>query len=72
VMAGQRDYSAEELDAELPELRRTLAVLGVADEQGLGADQFLDLLRRKARLLQQPGQGDPGEDLVDAIRRELS
>ncbi|UPM49536.1 hypothetical protein MY494_09325 [Synechococcus sp. A10-1-5-1] len=71
VMAGQRDYSAEELDAELADLRRTLAVLGAADEQELSADQFLDLLRQKARLLEQPGQGDGESDLADAIRRQL-
>jgi len=71
VMAGQREYSAEELDAELADLRRTLAVLGAADEQELSADQFLDLLRQKARLLEQPGQGDGESDLAEAIRRQL-
>ena len=71
VMAGQREYSAEELDAELADLRRTLAVLGAADEQELSADQFLDLLRQKARLLEQPGQGEGESDLAEAIRRQL-
>ena len=71
VMAGQREYSAEELDAELADLRRTLAVLGAADEQELSADQFLDLLRQKARLLEQPGHGEEESDLADAIRRQL-
>ena len=71
VMAGQRDYTAAELDGELTDLRRTLAVLGAADEQGLSADQFLELLRQKARQHQQPGGGGDGEDLGEAIRREL-
>jgi hypothetical protein len=59
------------LDAELADLRRTLAVLGAADEQELSADQFLDLLRQKARLLEQPGQGEEESDLAEAIRRQL-
>jgi hypothetical protein len=71
VMAGQRDYTAAELDSELADLRRTLALLGAADEQGLGADQFLELLRQKARLLMQPGDGVDRADLAEAIRREL-
>ncbi|MFM2159464.1 MAG: hypothetical protein RLZZ124_1938 [Cyanobacteriota bacterium] len=71
VMAGQRDYSAEELDAELPDLRRTLAALGVTDEQELSADQFLELLRQKARQLRDPDSSDSDRDLADAIRREL-
>jgi hypothetical protein len=71
VMAGQRDYTAAELDGELADLRRTLAVLGAADEQGLGADQFLELLRQKARQHQQPGDGVDRGDLAAAIRREL-
>jgi hypothetical protein len=71
VMAGQRDYSAEELDAELSDLRHTLAALGAADAQALSADQFLELLRQKARLRQQPGSLGDGEALAEAIRREL-
>jgi hypothetical protein len=71
VMAGQRDYSAEVLDSELNDLRRTLAALGAADEQELSADQFLELLRNKARLLAQPGSVENRIDLAEAIRREL-
>jgi hypothetical protein len=70
VMAGQRDYSAEELDAELPDLRRTLAALGVAAEQELSADQFLEILRNKARQRELAGL-DPAGELVDALRRQL-
>ncbi|MEB3264589.1 MAG: hypothetical protein VKJ66_09480 [Synechococcus sp.] len=70
VMAGQRDYTATELDAELPDLRRTLAVLGVAGEQELGADQFLELLRSRSRQMH-PGGNGRGLDLAAAIRREL-
>ncbi len=72
VMAGQRDYSAEELDAELSDLRRTLAALGAADEQSLSADQFLELLRHKARQLMQSDPSGERLDLAEAIRRELS
>jgi hypothetical protein len=71
VIAGQRDYSAEELDGELADLRRVLAVLGAADERELSADQFLELLRQKARLLEQPGQEGDSADLAEAIRRQL-
>ena len=71
VMAGQRDYSAEELDAELSDLRRTLAALGATDEEGLSSDQFLELLRQKARLLLQPGSAAEESDLAEAIRRQL-
>ena len=70
VMAGQGDYSASELEAELLDLRRTLAALGAAGEEDLGADQFLNLLRRRARresLL----PGGPPVDLASAIRQEL-
>ncbi len=71
VIAGQCDYSAAELDAELPDLRRTLATLGGVEEQHLSPARFLDLLRQRAR-----GLGglapDPGEaDLGAAIRQQL-
>jgi hypothetical protein len=71
VMAGQRDYSAEELDAELPDLRRTLAALGALDESDLSADQFLELLRQRAQLLLNPPGSVGGEGLGEAIRRGL-
>ena len=71
VMAGQRDYSADELDAELPDLRKTLASLGVAGEEELGADQFLQLLRHRATAMEQAGNGRQPSDLATAIRQEL-
>ena len=71
VMAGQRDFSGEELDAELNDLRLTLAALGATQEEELSADQFLELLRQKARLLEQPGSGQEDADLGEAIRRQL-
>ncbi len=71
VMAGQRDYSAEELDGELPDLRRTLAALGAAAEQELSADQFLELLRQNADRLQPTAAGSGDGELAGAIRREL-
>ena len=71
VMAGQRDFSAEELDAELNDLRLTLAALGATQKEDLSADQFLELLRQKARLLEQPGSGQEEADLGEAIRRQL-
>jgi hypothetical protein len=72
VIAGQRDYSAIELDAELPDLRRTLAALGAAGEDELGADRFLDLLRQRAHSLTVPARGGDMDDLGAAIRRELT
>jgi hypothetical protein len=71
VMAGQRDYSAEELDAELPDLRRTLAALGALDESDLSADQFLELLRQRAQRLLNPPGSVGAEGLGEAIRRGL-
>ena len=71
VMAGQRDYSAEELDGELPDLRRTLAVLGAADERELSADQFLELLRKLSARFEQPGRASDSENLAAGIRERL-
>jgi hypothetical protein len=73
VMAGQVDYSAAELEAELPDLRRTLAQLAGQAERELGPDQFLELLRRRAGV-EGAGAGANGAvraDLAAAIRREL-
>ena len=73
VMAGQRDYSAAELDAELPDLRLTLAALGAAGAADLEADQFLNLLRQRARDLQERGWAPaPESDLGAAIRAQLA
>jgi hypothetical protein len=70
VMAGQVDYSASELEAELLDLRRTLAMIGAAGEKDLGADRFLELLRQLAR--QQPSrEGGIPVDLASAIRQQL-
>jgi len=71
VIAGQRDYSAEEIDGELADLRRTLAALGAMGEQEISADQFLELLRQRARQLDQPHSVSEGEELGAAIRRRL-
>ena len=71
VMAGQRDYSASELDAELPDLRRTLAALGAAGEEELSADRFLALLRNRARQHGPSSNEAREQDLAEAIRREL-
>ena len=72
VMAGQRDFSAAELDAELPDLRRTLAALGAAGEGELEPDQFLELLRRKASAMKARGwNASQGTDLAAAIRAQL-
>jgi hypothetical protein len=73
VMAGQRDYTAAELDAELPELRRTLAALGAAGDGELAPDQFLELLRQQAQQIEQHPWAQPGEgELAAAIRARLS
>ncbi len=72
VMAGQRDYSAAELHAELPDLRNTLARLGAAGDGELEADRLLELLRQQARRLgvQRSGSSN-GLDLAAAIRQQL-
>ena len=67
VMAGQREYSAGELDGELPDLRRTLATLGGPGTVELSPDQFLALLRVHAGRLAGNGAGD----LASAIRHQL-
>ena len=71
VMAGQRDYTAEELDGELADLRLTLSRLGAAAEQELSADQFLELLRQRARQLDRADASNGSEDLAAAIRNRL-
>jgi hypothetical protein len=71
VMAGQRDYSATELDMELPDLRRTLANLAAAGEEELSAERFLQVLRHRASAMEPSGNGAPPPDLATAIRREL-
>lgn len=70
VMAGQCDYSAAELNAELPDLRRTLAALGAAGEDELGADQFLELLRARAGRFRAEASAQRLE-LAEAIRAQL-
>lgn len=75
VMAGQRDFTAAELAAELPDLRRTLAQLGVAGEDDLSPERFLALLRQKAQSLGAQPQAAPlgsVSELASAIRRELA
>jgi hypothetical protein len=67
VMAGQREYSAAELDGELPDLRRTLASLGGPGTLEPSPDQFLTLLRRHASR----ESGDSAGDLARAIRSQL-
>jgi len=69
---GSSVYSASELNAELPDLRSTLAVLGAAGDGELEADQFLELLRTKAKGLEAQGWSTPGKsDLAAAIRAQL-
>jgi len=71
VMAGQREYSAEELDAELPDLRRTLSALGAIAEERFSADQFLELLRQRASQLDETRVSSEALDLAAAIRDRL-
>jgi len=72
VMAGQCDYSAAELHAELPDLRHTLARLGVAAEGELEPERLLELLRQQARRLGFQGAGGSQDlDLGAAIRQQL-
>jgi hypothetical protein len=69
-MAGQRDYGAAELEAELPDLRRTLATLSGSDEESLPPERFLELLRQRARSLGAENP-EPSADLTEAIRAQL-
>jgi len=48
-----------------------LAALGGADAQELSADQFLELLRRRAAELSSPASGVAAEELAEAILRAL-
>ena len=70
VMAGQRDYGAAELEAELQDLRRTLAALSGSGDDALPPERFLELLRQRARALGEPG-AEPAADLAEAIRAQL-
>jgi len=74
VMAGQQEYGATDLEAELPDLRRTLAQLGGIGEAELGPERFLDLLRHRAHSGAVTALSRPqaGADLATAIRRELA
>jgi len=47
VMAGLRDFTATELEAELPDLLQTARSLGVAGAAVIGANGLLDELRRR-------------------------
>lgn len=49
VMAGLRDYTAAELEAELPDLLESARQLGLAGIAGLEADGLLELLRSSAQ-----------------------
>jgi hypothetical protein len=73
-MAGQQEYGATDLEAELPDLRLTLAQLGGTGTAEIGPERFLELLRNRAKSradsasTQLQGLGD----LATAIRRELA
>jgi len=75
VMAGQQEYGATDLEAELPDLRRTLAQLGGGTEEAeLGPERFLELLRHRAHsgAASSLTQAQAAGDLATAIRRELA
>ncbi|MFN6132336.1 MAG: hypothetical protein ACK46L_05440 [Synechococcaceae cyanobacterium] len=76
VMAGQRDYGAAELEAELQDLRLTLASLSGSGEDALPPERFLKLLRQRAQELTALAHGnqlspEPAADLAEAIRAQL-
>jgi len=48
-----------------------LARLGAAAEQELSADQFLELLRQRARQLDRTDASNGSDDLAAAIRNRL-
>ncbi len=50
VMAGLRDYTASELEAELPDLLTTARSLGVSGTSAMEADGLLEQLRQRAAL----------------------
>ena len=74
VMAGQQEYGATDLEAELPDLRRTLAQLGGKGTAEIGPERFLELLRNRANSRADTACTQPQElgDLATAIRRELA
>lgn len=74
VMAGQQEYDATDLEAELPDLRRTLARLGGAGVEEMGPERFLELLRKRANAMAETAGSQPqgSGDLATAIRRELA
>lgn len=57
VMAGLRDYSAEELDGELLDLHATYEALGGSSQRG--AEGFLAQLRERAAAMNANAQGSP-------------
>ena len=57
VMAGLRDYSAEELDGELLDLHATYERLGGSSQRG--AEGFLAQLRQRAAAMDANAQGSP-------------
>jgi hypothetical protein len=74
VMAGQQEYGATDLEAELPDLRLTLAQLGGTGAAELGPERFLELLRNRAHSQAESPCNQPQGlgDLASAIRRELA
>ena len=76
VMAGHRDYGAAELEAELQDLRLTLASLSGSGEDALPPERFLKLLRQRGQELTALAHGnqlspEPAADLAEAIRAQL-
>ena len=71
-MQTEAAQATNALESRLADLRQTLARLGVADDQELSADQFLELLRQRARQLAQVDASDGVTDLAAAIRLRLS
>lgn len=74
VMAGQREYSAEELNEELQDLLDLLAALSEDNDMAsFSPDQLLELLRKKAgELSAVKHQSLTNKELFEAIRDDLN
>ena len=71
VMAGQREYTAEELDQELADLIATLQRLAGDQAPMLSPDQLLELLRQQVQQPEAAPSQEQASDLASAVRQRL-
>ena len=72
VMAGQREYSAEELDHEMPDLIATLHRLSGGEEKPISPDQLLELLRSQMSNSQLVEPAPQAHDFAAALQQRLA